>query len=140
MLGSKSNVASLAAADHKVELSRNRQLQVASQAQQAESLVHTQATVAGRAALLRGVLVKSFLSMASACALAYFVSVNKIGLQASVTLLSISSAFCFAWATLGRLGWFGQSNKGDTSMERVDQLLFHALYWLGMYFAVAAVL
>jgi hypothetical protein len=140
MLGSKTAVASLADADHEVELSRNQQLRAESPARQAESLIEIQATVSKRATLLRGVLVKSFLSMASATTLAYLVSVSKVGLQASGSLLAVFSAFCFAWATLGRLGWSGQSNKGDTSIERVDQMLFHALYWLGMYFAASAVL
>ena len=38
----------------------------------------------------------------------------------------VGSIFCFATATLGRLGWAGQSFKGDTSVEEMDQRLFHS--------------
>jgi len=44
---------------------------------------------------------------------------------------SIASVSLFAWATLGRLGWAGQSWQGDTVVERLDQVLFWASYWLG---------
>jgi len=50
----------------------------------------------------------------------------------------VSSVLCFAWATLGRLGWAGQTWKGDSSVEQLDIAIFHILYWLGMYLATAA--
>lgn len=55
-------------------------------------------------------------------------------------LLVVASLFLFASATLGRLGWAGQSIKGDTSVERLDQAIFQTLYWLAMLLGTAAVL
>lgn len=54
--------------------------------------------------------------------------------------LSIASLCLFAYATLGRLGWVGQSWKGDTVVERLDQLLFWAFYWLGTFCGVLAII
>ena len=45
----------------------------------------------------------------------------------------------FSWATLGRLGWAGQSCKGDTVFEDLDELIFRGLYWLGALFGLLGV-
>lgn len=54
-------------------------------------------------------------------------------------LFVILSILSFSWATLGRLGWEGQSFKGDTVFEDLDELIFKSLYWLGTFFGVLAV-
>ena len=46
-------------------------------------------------------------------------------------VLAAASVGVFAWATLARLGWAGQSMKGDTAIERIDEVWFRLLYWLG---------
>jgi len=55
-------------------------------------------------------------------------------------VFAVGSLFLFASATLGRLGWAGQSWKGDTCVERLDQRIFHVLYWIGMLWGTLAVL
>jgi hypothetical protein len=140
LFGSRAAINTLAAADHELELQRNTQLRQAASEKQAEHRAHSGTLVLKRLSLLRGIMVKSFASMASAAALAYVLKATGAVIPTSTSVLAISSAFCFAWATLGRLGWGGQSHKGDTAVERVDQYLFHLLYWLGMYLATAAVL
>jgi len=58
---------------------------------------------------------------------------------APVAIFALLSVMCFSWATLGRLGWAGQSWKGDTVFEDLDEVIFRALYWLGAFFALLAV-
>jgi len=55
-------------------------------------------------------------------------------------VLAVGSLFCFAVATLGRLGWGGQSWGGNTSVERLDHRVFHVLYWIGMCWGTLALL
>jgi len=43
----------------------------------------------------------------------------------------ISSIVLFSVATLGRLGWEGQSNAGDTVYEQLDKRIFWILYLIG---------
>lgn len=140
LCGSASGVSKLAGADHEVELQRNTQLREAKLEVQSEHHANSHARVIQRLSILRGALLKSFASMASAVALAFVLHATGAVIPTPVSVLGISSVFCFAWATLGRLGWGGQSYKGDTAVERLDQHLFHLLYWLGMYFGTAAAL
>lgn len=128
----------LAQADYLMELGRNAQLQAASSETESQQMEDTRAQVSRRLRLLRSVLIKSFMSMASAIALALLVKCLNFGVP--VPLVVVASAFCFAWATLGRLGWASQSWKGESSVERLDQVLFHVLYWLGMFLASMSVL
>lgn len=53
--------------------------------------------------------------------------------------LAITSVVAFSWATLGRLGWENQSNKGETIYEELDASIFWILYWLGAICGVGAV-
>lgn len=140
LLGHERSVGALANAEFARELEGNVQLRASSPASQEEARAPFPALVRERAKLLRTVLFLSFFSMASAVAVAVAVWYTKIGIPTSTQTLSIASAFCFAWATLGRLGWSGQSWSGRSSVEQLDQLAFHVLYWLGMYFATAAAL
>lgn len=78
--------------------------------------------------------------MASAVAVAYFFRASGIAPMLPRPVLAVGSLFCFATATLGRLGWGGQSIKGDTSVEQLDQRLFHVLYWIGMCWGALAIL
>jgi hypothetical protein len=79
--------------------------------------------------------------MGSAVAVAWAVWVHGFALvRFSGGQLGTMSAFLFAWAGLGRLGYAGQSFDGDTSVERGDNAIFHTLCWFGIYLAAAAVL
>ena|SRR2546422_1452415 len=130
----------LARADYDDELSRNVGLREGTPTQQAQQLENNRKLVSERLRLLRGRLAVSFFSMTSAVASAAILPRWGIGIPTSSAVLAIGSLFCFAWATLGRLGWAGQSFKGTTVIERLDQKLFHVLYWIGMYLGTLAVL
>src|SRR6267378_2813322 len=131
----------LAAADHALELSRNQQLQAAGSERQQAHHRDTQGAVLGRLQLLRGRVVKSLLFIASAVFAAGVVAWLPSSRPALLTaILPIASVSLFAWATLGRLGWAGQSWKGDTVVERLDQVLFWASYWLGTFCGVLAII
>ena len=128
----------LAQADHAVSISRNEPLRQSPPDKQLEHLQSLRGATAKRLKLLRRRLVTSAVSMASAAAAAV-ISRSLPLPRPPGSALAVGSLFCFATATLGRLGWAGQSIRGETSPERLDQLIFHVLYWLGMYLGTAAV-
>ena len=130
----------LVLSDYAVELSRNAPLRDASAERKQETLATVRAATLARLRRLRRALVGSALSMASAVLVAYFFRVTDIAPMLPRSVLAVGSIFCFATATLGRLGWAGQSFKGDTSVEEMDQRLFHVLYWIGMCWGALAIL
>jgi hypothetical protein len=134
------SIASLVESDFRSSLENNSQLRDASPQRQEQARADAGANIQRRLRMLRRVLLSSFISMTSAVATAYFSVRVGFGVPVSGSLLAVASVFCFAWSTLGRLGWAGQSWKGTSSVERLDQVIFHALYWLGMYFAAASAL
>jgi hypothetical protein len=89
-----------------------------------------------RARLLRRKFGLSALSMMSAGAAA-LLAYRLQWIVVPAVWLQCLSAFFAAWAGLARLGWLGQSNDGDTAIERADAFIFHALCWLALYLAVA---
>lgn len=130
----------LSLADHSQELARNDQLRAATPEQQREHLEGTYSVVRQRLHLLRTRLLKSFAFMASAVVMAVTTHHLGLGIPTTASAIIIGSVFCFAWSTLGRLGWSGQSFKGDTTVERLDLILFNGLYWVGMYLGTLAAL
>jgi len=98
-----------------------------------------------RSKLLRKRLLKSFIWIATAY-LIPIIGVSLINKSFFLSKLSLSNLFAlssviaFAWATLGRLGWKGQSWKGDTVFEQLDKNIFWALYWIGSVLASLAFL
>lgn len=130
----------LAQADHAQELTRNDPLRNSAPERQQKHLDDVRVTVVQRLRMLRARLAKSFFSMASAVAAGIATQHLSIGLPMPAPVLVVGSVFCFAWATLGRLGWASQSFRGDTSVERLDQSVFHILYWIGMYLGTIAAL
>jgi len=130
----------LAQADHAVSLSRKPSLHDSSPDKQLEQLNTTRESTVTRLKLLRGVLIKSFASMASAVIVGVVFREFYGGPMLPRPVFAVGSLFLFASATLGRLGWAGQSYKGDTSVERLDQRIFHVLYWIGMLWGTLAVL
>jgi hypothetical protein len=131
----------IAADDHAYELVRNAGLADAPPERQAEHRVTATRHAEARLRRMRRVLIVSALSMASAVAVALAVrAVTSMPEPRERAMLAVASVFAFAWATLGRLGWAGQSIAGDTAVERLDATLFHALYWCGMALGAAAAL
>ncbi len=127
--------------DHAYELVRNPGLAEAPPERQAEHRVTATAHAEARLRRLRRVLIVSALSMASAVAVGLvYRSVVPAPAPPERAILAVASVFAFAWATLGRLGWAGQSIAGDTAVERLDASVFHALYWCGMALGAAAAL
>ena len=131
---------SLAQADHALELSRNVGLRQSSRDRQEEALISTRNLTIQRLTRLRSVLISSFASMASAVVVGVASREFYSGPMLSRSVFAVGSLFLFASATLGRLSWGGQSWKGDTPVERLDQRIFHVLYWIGMLWGTLAVL
>jgi hypothetical protein len=132
----------LSNADHALELARNEQLRASDVERRHEHRRRTEIMVLDRLRLLRTRTWTAFIFIASAVVLGIVVSwlVPKAGSTLLPTVLAIVSISLFAWATLGRLGWAGQSFGGDTVVERLDQVLFWALYWLGTFTGVLAII
>ena len=128
----------LAQADHAASLSRNVPVRQPPPDEQLQHLDATRQATVARLVLLRRVLLQSFASMASATVVALAFRAFYTGPMLPRVLFAVGSLFCFASATLGRLGWGGQSWKGDTSAERLDQRIFHVLYWIGMCWGTLA--
>ena len=131
----------LADADHALELSRNQQLQAAGPERQEAHRQDARRAVLNRLRLLRGRVLKALLFIGSAVLAAIVFEWLLLPSRPAVltVLLAIASLYLFAWATLGRLGWAGQSGKGDTVVERLDQVLFWTSYWLGTFCGVLAI-
>lgn len=140
MLLPKSNVSSLVNADYDDEVSVNSGFakQTAPERQRWER-GYTQ-TVRERLAILRDGLVKSFLAL-------LFATVLGVGLlkfwtpsTGAKAWLGVLSVFCFALATLARLGKPATSIGGRTAVERLDLRILWILYWLGMFIGTLALL
>ena len=85
---------------------------------------------------LRSVHGRALLLVVSAIAAGVIVTIQTGTLPTSAKLwLGVGSVGTFAWATLARLGWAGQSIKGDTAIERIDDTWFRALYWVATFAA-----
>ena len=126
-------------ADHTLELSGNTQLSAAPPEIQERRRREYAATLAKRLYLLRRNLFRSFFILASAVAVSLLFSYLAPAVSAlGRAWLGVSSLFCFAWSTLARLGWAGQSYRGDTVVERLDERIFMFLYWLGTFLGTLA--
>ena len=133
------NVQPLVDADHALELSRNSQLREAPSDSQERRRREYAATLAERLRLLRRNVLQSFMILISAAVLSLlFSNLASSPSPSGRAWLGALSIFCFAWATLARLGWSGQSYKGDTVVERLDERIFKSLYWLGTFLGTLA--
>lgn len=121
--------------DYKKELTTNRQLASASNETKQLFRAKLLNSSIDRAKLLRKRLCISLIWVASACTIPIAVFAISKSCQPSILkapiILAISSVVVFAWATLGRLGWEGQTSVGDTVFEQLDKNLFWLRYWLG---------
>jgi len=60
-----------------------------------------------------------------------------IGINKGFGVLSL---FSFSWATLGRLGWEGQTCDGGTIFEKLDSDIFWFLYFMGTMFGAVSIM
>jgi len=101
-------------------------------------------TTIRRCRLLRKTLACSFLVIGTAVLAAgviWAVWIKRSGLSLFTNqVYGAGSVVAFAWATLGRLGWSGQSMGGNTVFERLDELIFRVLYWIGTFLGILALL
>ena len=118
----------LATTDLARELEGNAALRASSAQRQDEALEGLRAGTRMRARLLRAKTARSFILILSAVPLAWLADTYlPWPLLDNVPLLTVLSVFAFAWATVGRLGWEGQTIAGTTAIERVDAFIFRAL-------------
>ncbi|OCH01509.1 hypothetical protein [Aliivibrio fischeri] len=82
----------------------------------------------------------SLLLMGSAVVVGILIDSYKLGIPTNQGILALGSAFCFAVATLGRLGWAEQTWGGKTFAERLDDWVFYIMYWIGMYLATVSII
>ncbi|MEW8333929.1 MAG: hypothetical protein AB2692_23575 [Candidatus Thiodiazotropha sp.] len=129
----------LAEMDHLYGMDLNRQLRNSTSERQEQHKQDSLVKVGERIKILRSQLSISLLWLATASIISVFTE-DIVGSLADSPLLGVLSAFAFGVATLGRLGWFGASMSGDTTVERLDRGLFWVLYWIGMFLATWAVL
>ena len=128
--------------DFQKELSSNKGLASSQDLQKDKFRQDLRQTAIERAKFLRKRLVSSLLWILSACCIAFLImSLLSVGVCAYSALtwsniFAIFSIISFSWATLGRLGWEGQSWKGDTVFEQLDYSIFWILYWLGTLFGI----
>ncbi len=73
--------------------------------------------------LLRNFFLSLFF-MGSAVGVGIIVDCYDLGIPTGQSVLALGSAFCFAVATLGRLGWTEQTWRGETFVERLDDCGF----------------
>lgn len=127
-------------ADLDLELSRNEQLRAAGPDRQQQHRQETRHVVVDRLRFLRVRMRKAMVFVASAVSVAIVVAWLLPTPRSPVLTAALvaNSVFLFAWATLGRLGWAGQSWNGDTVVERLDQALFWGSYWFGTLCGVLA--
>ena len=131
--------------DFQKELSSNKQLASSESSRKNRFRLELHEVTIERAILLRRRLILSLVWILSACCVAFLViaSISNIQISTFLTLsrvLALSSIVSFAWATLGRLGWAGQSFKGDTVFEQLDDVIFRSLYWVGTLLGTLAFL
>ena len=135
----------LGSKDFEKELISNQQLADSNpgikQKQKEDIIVNT----ISRGKLLRIKLLKSIFWMIAASLVGCFIAYIQLGFNLNTlscflknNLLAFLSLFLFAFATLGRIGWEGQSWKGDTVYEQLDNRIFWLCYFLGMVFGILA--
>jgi hypothetical protein len=138
LLRNSTDVQPLIDADHALELSGNVQLAPAPSELQEQRRQKYRAVLEQRRSLLRRNVFRTFFILASAVGVSLLFSLI-LGVPPSFRpWLGVSSLFCFAWSTLARLAWSGQSYRGDTVFERLDELIFKFLYWLGTFLGTLA--
>jgi hypothetical protein len=133
------SVQRLVDADWHDELAKNTQLASRSRDVQQAHRREYIPVLKERVRLLRCGMIGSFLFLVFAIVVAQVVILagEKPNAPQKIWLGGLS-IFCFAWATLARLGKPGTSFGGNTVIERLDRKIFWVLYWLGTFFGTLA--
>jgi hypothetical protein len=136
-------VETLTERDWQASLRQNQQLRESTEEVQSRHRAELRVTTAKRLGLLRQTLLSSLILLLSAliAAVLWSAAVRSLGLgfwRSAGRDLSVASIASFVWGSLGRMGWRGQTWKGDTSVERADDLFFRLLYWAGTFLGVLA--
>jgi hypothetical protein len=129
----------LANMDHAHELDSNQQLRASTTERQEKHRHDAQLSVANDISMLRRHILVSTLWLATAV----FVAIGTESIAKGIAdskYIGVWSVLAFGVATLGRLGWSGQSFSGDSTVERLDRGIFWLLYWLGTLTATWAVI
>jgi hypothetical protein len=135
----RSAVDRLAAADFAVTLQRQPELKAATAEQLQRISKDTKSLAASRVTRLRHVHFTALILVISAGLTAVLLNrLLPIVPPEGRTVSAIISIGAFSWATLARLGWAGQSIKGDTAIERVDESWFRLLYWVATLLGMAS--
>jgi hypothetical protein len=131
----KASTARLVNADIRLELSINEHL-AASKEAQAKFRREYILTVKNRLRTLRRNFFRSFVLLLTATAVALLVSY--VSGHRAVSWFGMASVFFLAWSTLARLGYSGKSFAGNSVIERLDDRIFKALFWIGTFFGILA--
>lgn len=131
--------------DFQKELESNKQFREASSERQDQHKAKIKETILRQLQLLRKKLLRSFIVILSAIIFGFLciTVLSKITIKDMLStnhIFILLSMVSFSWATLGRLGWEGQTAAGDTVIEELDKFIFRFLYWLGALFAVFAIM
>jgi len=137
--------------DFEKELNSNRQLASSSEEEKQKFFKRLKKQTMNRGKLLRKKLLLSilwiilglFISLIIKLLTIFDISIflNQLLHKIPVNIyLGIASVIIFSIATLGRLGWEGQSWKNDTVYEQLDNRIFWILYLCGTILGCLAIL
>lgn len=130
--------------DYQKEMTSNTQLACSEEQVKVKFRLSLKESTLSRMLLLRKKLIYSFLwvvgGLFAGLIFTNGVSIVKICVLKLPNILGIISIIFFSIGTLARLGWEGQSWKGDTVFEQLDSRLFWLFYFLGVAFGTSSFL
>ena len=127
--------------DYLKELASNQGMRDASDQHKNEFMLKLRADTLERRRLLCQKQAQSFLWIFLACLAGLVVLGLMPGMSIGINKgFGVLSLFSFSWATLGRLGWEGQTIDGGTVFEKLDSDIFWFLYFIGTLFGVISIL
>jgi len=127
--------------DYLKELASNQGMRNADDKHKSEFLLRLRGDTLERRRLLLRKLGLSFLWIFLACLSGLVVLRLMPGMSIGINKgFGVLSLLSFSWATLGRLGWEGQTIGGGTVFEKLDSDIFWFLYFMGTMFGVVSIL
>ena len=127
--------------DYFKELASNQGMRDSGDKHKNEFMLRLRESTLERRRLLCQKLATSFLWILSACGVGMAVLLLTPGISSGINkAFGILSLFSFSWATLGRLGWEGQTIDGGTVFEKLDSDILWFLYFIGTIFGVVSIL
>lgn len=133
----------LAEIDFHNELLTNKELASSSESTKQKSKKSIREHTKTRSSLLRKKLLSSLILSLTAIGLAIiiikYISENEFSIK-SLNIYAIISISSFSIATLGKIGWEGQSYGGNTVFEKLDKFLLWFLYFIGILFGTLSII